>query len=89
MVHFTLPVSNDGGNEPVQDGSFGLPYNNTIYILVERTLSAGRLVGLRLYTRSQSPIKIQIWKPSGVPTLSRNHLECPLWAVKILLLKDK
>jgi hypothetical protein len=54
----------------VQDGSAGLPFNNTIYIMVERTLSAGHLVGLRLYARSKSPIRIQIWKPSGSPTLS-------------------
>jgi hypothetical protein len=38
--------------------------------MVERTLSAGRFVGLRLYTKSESPIKIQIWKPSGAPTVS-------------------
>jgi hypothetical protein len=65
-----LSVSNDGGNEPIQDGSAGLPFNNTIYILVERPLSAGRLVGVRLFAKSRSPIKIQIWKRSGAPTLN-------------------
>jgi hypothetical protein len=72
-MHIIISVSIDGGNEPVQDGSDGLPYNNTIYILVERPLSAGRLVGLRLFAKSRSPIKIQIWKRSGEPTLESQN----------------
>jgi hypothetical protein len=64
-----IAVSDDGGNEPVQDGSDGLPYNNTVYILVEQTLSPGSLFGLRLYVKERSPVKIQVWKPSGSPSL--------------------
>jgi hypothetical protein len=74
ITHIALSVSNDGGNEPLQDGSAGLPYNNTIYIMVKRTLSSGRLIGLRLYTRSKSSIRFQVWKPSGAPSLSSQDL---------------